>query len=130
MTDGAHPTDVPGRFAGKRLVLSGGGRGIGEATARRAAREGADVLLISRTQAEIEAVAGSIVMRGGKAWWHVADVAVAEQVDAAVAAARERWGGIDVLDQLRRIRLHVRRSSTFPITSGARLWASTSTARS
>ena len=31
------------------------------------------------------------------AWWHVADVAVDEQVDAAVDAARERWGGVDVL---------------------------------
>ena len=90
-------TDVPGRFEGSRLVLSGGGRGIGEATARRAAREGADVLLISRTKDEIDAVAASIVADGGKAWTHVADVAVAEQVDAAVAAAAERWGGIDVL---------------------------------
>ena len=78
-------------------MLSGGGRGIGEATARRAAREGADVLLISRTQSELEAVAGSIVDAGGMAWWHVADVAVDEQVAAAVDAARERWGGIDVL---------------------------------
>ena len=73
------------------------GRGIGEATARRAAREGADVLLISRTQSEFEAVAASIVDAGGMAWRHVADVAVDEQVEAAVDAARERWGGIDVL---------------------------------
>ncbi len=91
------PGDVPERFAGKRLIMSGGGRGIGEATARRAAREGADVMLISRTRAEIEAVARSITEAGGKAWWHVTDVASESDVDAAVEAARERWGGIDVL---------------------------------
>jgi glucose 1-dehydrogenase len=97
VADSPHPTDVPGRFAGKRFVMSGGGRGIGEATARRAAREGADVLLISRTRSEIEAVAESIVAAGGQAWWHVADVAADDQVEAAVDAARDRWGGIDVL---------------------------------
>ena len=77
--------------------MSGGGRGIGEAAARRFAREGADVMLISRTSSEIAAVADSIVASGGKAWTFVADVAEPDQVDAAVAAAGERWGGIDVL---------------------------------
>ncbi len=98
MTTGApHSTDVPNRFAGRRLVLSGGGRGIGEATARRAAREGADVLLIARTASEVGAVAASIVSEGGSAWSYTADVADPTQVDAAVAAASDRWGGIDVL---------------------------------
>jgi NAD(P)-dependent dehydrogenase (short-subunit alcohol dehydrogenase family) len=92
-----HATDVPGRFQGRRLVLSGGGRGIGEATARRAAREGADVLLISRTASEIDAVAASIVSDSGSAWSYTADAADPRQVDAAVAAASDRWGGIDVL---------------------------------
>ena len=89
--------DVPGRFANRRVLLSGGGRGIGEATARRAAREGADVLLVARTASEIDAVAASIVDDGGRAWAYAADVADPAQVDAAVAAAAERWGGIDVL---------------------------------
>src|SRR5262245_52407168 len=89
--------DVPGRFSNRRVLLSGGGRGIGEATARRAAREGADVLLVARTASEIEAVAASIVDGGGHAWSFAADVADPAQVDAAVNAAAERWGGIDVL---------------------------------
>jgi NAD(P)-dependent dehydrogenase (short-subunit alcohol dehydrogenase family) len=93
----SHPLDVPDRFEGRRVLLSGGGRGIGEATARRAAREGADVMLVSRTASEIEAVAASIVADGGRAWSHVADVADPQQVDAAVTEARDRWGGIDVL---------------------------------
>jgi NAD(P)-dependent dehydrogenase (short-subunit alcohol dehydrogenase family) len=93
----ASPFEVPGRFAGRRVVVSGGGRGIGEATARRAAREGADVLLVSRTAAEIEAVAASIQADGGSAWSFAADVADSHQVDDVVAAANDRWGGIDVL---------------------------------
>ncbi len=97
MIEGSHPLDVPNRFAGRRLILSGSGRGIGEATARRAGREGADVMLISRTASEVEAVAASIAADGGSAWSHVADVADPQQVDAAVAAAVDRWGGIDVL---------------------------------
>jgi NAD(P)-dependent dehydrogenase (short-subunit alcohol dehydrogenase family) len=97
MSSAPHPLDVRDRFSGRRVLLSGGGRGIGEATARRAAREGADVLIVGRTTAEIDAVAASIVDDGCSAWAYAADVADAKQVDAVVAAAAGRWGGIDVL---------------------------------
>src|SRR5213076_821452 len=73
------------RFTGKRALVAGGGRGIGEATARRLADEGADVLLVARTPAEIESVADSIVAGGGNACAHAADVASPVDVDAAVA---------------------------------------------
>jgi NAD(P)-dependent dehydrogenase (short-subunit alcohol dehydrogenase family) len=85
------------RFAGKTVVLSGGGRGIGEATARRFAAEGADVLLVARTAAELEAVAADIVAGGGNAWARAADVSDPDAIDATVQAARERWERIDVL---------------------------------
>ncbi len=85
------------RFEGKNAVVTGGGRGIGEATARRLAAEGADVLLLARTVAEIDAVAGSISEGGGSAWALQADVANEAQVQAAVEAAVARWGRIDVL---------------------------------
>jgi len=85
------------RFEGKTVVLSGGGRGIGEAAARRFASEGADVLLVARTTTEIEAVAADIAADGGRAWPHAADVSDPAAVDAAVEAARRRWGRIDVL---------------------------------
>jgi NAD(P)-dependent dehydrogenase (short-subunit alcohol dehydrogenase family) len=85
------------RFAGKTVVLSGGGRGIGEATARRFAAEGADVLLVARTAGEIEAVAADIVAAGGRARAHAADVSNPAAVDAVMHAANERWRRIDVL---------------------------------
>jgi NAD(P)-dependent dehydrogenase (short-subunit alcohol dehydrogenase family) len=79
------------------VIVSGGGRGIGEAAARRFAAEGADVMLVARTDAEIAAVAATISATGRSAWAHVADVADPAQLDAAVEAARERWGSADVL---------------------------------
>jgi NAD(P)-dependent dehydrogenase (short-subunit alcohol dehydrogenase family) len=83
---------------GRHVIVTGGGRGIGEAVARRFAADGADVMVISRTPAEIEAVARSIAEAGGKAWAHVADVSRSDQVAAAVDAAAKRWDGrIDVL---------------------------------
>jgi NAD(P)-dependent dehydrogenase (short-subunit alcohol dehydrogenase family) len=77
--------------------MSGAGRGIGEATARRFAAEGADVLVVARTSSEIESVASAIAGGGRRAWAFTADVSRAEDVDAAVTAAVERWGKIDVL---------------------------------
>ena len=77
--------------------MTGGGRGIGEAAARRFAGEGADVMLIARTRAQVEAAAAAITATGGRAWAHTADVSDEGQVQAAVDAAIERWGRIDVL---------------------------------
>jgi len=85
------------RFRDKNVIVTGAGRGIGEATARRFASEGADVLLVGRSREPLEAVAASIQGDGGKAWAHTADVSDAAQVDACVRAAMERWGRIDVL---------------------------------
>ena len=85
------------RFVGRTVILAGSGRGIGEATARRFAAEGADVMLVSRTQGEIDTVAEEIVAAGGSAWAYATDVSDAVAVDGAVAAAQARWGHIDVL---------------------------------
>ena len=85
------------RFEGKHAIVTGAGQGIGRAIAVRFADEGADVMLIGRRREPLEKVAGEIVASGGKAWLHPADVSSSLEVDAAVAAASERWGTIDVL---------------------------------
>lgn len=86
------------RFDGKNVIVTGAGTGIGRAIAERFAAEGADVMLLGRRVDLLEEVSHGIAAAGGTAWVHGADVGDAAAVDAAVAAARARWGGrIDVL---------------------------------
>jgi NAD(P)-dependent dehydrogenase (short-subunit alcohol dehydrogenase family) len=77
---------------GRVVVITGGGTGIGAATAERYAEEGARVTVIGRREEPLAAVAA----RTG-AEYVVADAASAEQMRAAVATVVERQGGIDVL---------------------------------
>lgn len=81
-------------LSGRTALVTGASRGIGEATARRLALAGANVVLLARTAADIERIAGEI---GPGALPLVADVADWPSVEAAVARAVERFGGIDIL---------------------------------
>jgi NAD(P)-dependent dehydrogenase (short-subunit alcohol dehydrogenase family) len=81
-----------GRLAGKRVFLTGAGGGLVAAIARAFAAEGATQVLAGRTLAKVEAVAGPL---GAEAV--ALDVADAAAVHAAVAAAHERMGGLDVI---------------------------------
>ena len=86
------------RFEQRHVIVTGGGRGIGEAVARRFAAEGADVLVLSRTEAEVAAVSQSIRAAGGHASHEVGDVSKSADVERIVSGAEARWGGrIDVL---------------------------------
>jgi len=86
-----------GRFAGRSVIITGGGRGIGQATARAFAAEGADVLVLGRTVADLEDTVAQITADGGQAWLLPCDVTDEAQVDDVVARAAGRWDRIDVL---------------------------------
>jgi NAD(P)-dependent dehydrogenase (short-subunit alcohol dehydrogenase family) len=85
------------RFQGETVIITGGGRGIGRATAFRFAREGADVMLVGRTIESLDDTVSTIEREGGKAWYHRADVTKSVQVNGIIHAATKRCERIDVL---------------------------------
>jgi meso-butanediol dehydrogenase / (S,S)-butanediol dehydrogenase / diacetyl reductase len=87
----------PERFEGWAVMLTGAGRGIGQATARRFAAEGAGVLVTDRDGDRAEQAAARIREAGGTAHALPCDVADRAAVEAAVAHAVERFGRLDVL---------------------------------
>lgn len=80
-------------LTGKRAVVTGAGRGIGRAVAELLAARGAEVVLMARSQPELQEVAGGIVAAGGRAEAIVTDVVD----DAALTAAFEQIGAADIL---------------------------------
>ena len=78
-------------------IVTGGGGGIGGATARLLAREGASVLVTDIDKAAAEAVVGDIVQAGGTAQVCHADLSEPVQAEATVAAAVSAFGRLDVL---------------------------------
>ena len=85
------------RLNGKRVLITGGVRGIGAAIALAFADEGADVCVTARTQSQIDAVAARIQEAGRRGEAVVCDVAMPDQVTAAVATAVDALGGLDIL---------------------------------
>jgi NAD(P)-dependent dehydrogenase (short-subunit alcohol dehydrogenase family) len=93
---------MPGRLAGKVAIVTGAGSrgpglGTGKAAAILFAREGARVLCVDLAKERAEETAGLIRAEGGVAEPLVADVTRGDDCRAMVAAAVERWGGLDVL---------------------------------
>jgi 2-hydroxycyclohexanecarboxyl-CoA dehydrogenase len=85
------------RLNGKVAIVTGGGGGIGGATARRFAREGALVAVFDRNLAAAEKVAADIQQAGGRALALACDITVRVQIDAAVAQVAATLGPIDIL---------------------------------
>jgi len=94
----------PNDLGGKTLFITGSSRGIGKAIALRAARDGANIVVIGKTDKEharlpgtIHTAAAEIEAAGGKALAVATDVRDENAIAAAVAAAVARFGGIDIL---------------------------------
>lgn len=85
------------RLQGKIAFVTGAGSGIGAATARRFAQEGATVLLCGRNLAPLEAVAAAIREAGGLAEPVVADVSDEQALGGAIKGAAQRHGRLDIL---------------------------------
>ncbi|MCL4507739.1 MAG: SDR family NAD(P)-dependent oxidoreductase [Chloroflexi bacterium] len=84
-------------LSGKTAIVTGAGRGIGQAIARAYAAAGASVCCAARSSAEIDATAAAIRQAGGQAFACCADVTVEADVNAMVQQTVERYGGIDIL---------------------------------
>jgi NAD(P)-dependent dehydrogenase (short-subunit alcohol dehydrogenase family) len=96
MTDPIHIPESfpePGQVAGKRVVITGAGRGLGALLAHAFSQAGASVALVARTEKDLKAVAGelpgpSLVLSG--------DVTDEHFNEAVADAVVDEWGGLDV----------------------------------
>ncbi|HVB24776.1 MAG TPA: SDR family oxidoreductase [Ktedonobacteraceae bacterium] len=78
-------------------IITGAGRGVGRATAQLFAREGARVVLFSRTQSHLEETAAEIARAGGEALAVVGDVSRESDVRRLFEQVREAYGRVDIL---------------------------------
>jgi len=86
-------------LAGRVAIVTGGGTGIGRATALRLAKSGAKAVVVnySRSTAEAETTARDVIALGAEAITHRSDVADDAQVKVLVATTVDRYGRLDVL---------------------------------
>jgi len=86
------------RFEGKRVLITGAGRGIGRATAERFAAEGARLLLADRQAELLDQTAEEIrAKHGAQVWAYGMDVSKKAEVEGMMTFALAQLGGIDVL---------------------------------
>ena len=85
------------RMDGKRVIVTGAGRGLGRQMALHLADAGADIVCAARTQSQIAAVAAEIEAKGRRALVIPTDVSDSAQVDAMVEQTIEEWGGFEVI---------------------------------
>jgi NAD(P)-dependent dehydrogenase (short-subunit alcohol dehydrogenase family) len=90
-------TDKPGRLQGKRVIVTGGAGGAGEAATRLFAAEGARLSIFDLQAQQGAQLVQELGELGAEAHFHHVDVSDAAQVEAAVAATQAALGGVDVL---------------------------------
>ena len=91
-------------FSGKRVLISGGSRGIGLAIAKKLARDGAKIAIMAKTSephpvlpGTIHSAAEEIIAEGGTALPIVTDIRFEDQVNKAVEETVKKFGGIDIV---------------------------------
>jgi len=83
------------RFKDKVVVVTGAGSGMGAATARRFAAEGAIVVLVGRTETKLVTVANTL--ESSRFYVHVADISSPQDVERLAQVVEDKFGRVDVL---------------------------------
>lgn len=87
---------VPGRFKGKTILITGAGSGMGAAAAARAAREGANVACVGRTEKPLKGVVKKLKAAGHNAIAVVSDVSKTVDTDRMVQETVKAFGRLDL----------------------------------
>lgn len=82
---------------GKKVLVTGASRGIGAATARLFAHEGAEVVLVARSSKELEQLTQEIHQQGGKAKWYAADLSQSSEIEKLALLIQAEIGTPDVI---------------------------------
>ena len=85
------------RLKGKVAIITGGNSGVGAATAKLFAKEGAAVVITARREAALESVAKEITEAGGTVLAVATDISKPGDADMLMKAAEEKFGKIDIL---------------------------------
>jgi citronellol/citronellal dehydrogenase len=95
---GGHTVLTTEANAGRVALVTGGGTGIGAATALELARTGASVVICGRRVEPLASVQAAIEAHGGRCLAVPADIREPDEVEALVEAALQRFGRIDLLE--------------------------------